>query len=57
VLTGFPVGLSLSPTTGPTTTLQGAGLAANTYTVTVTATDSLCAPAHTSSLTVTVISP
>jgi len=53
---GVAAGLSLNPLTGPTTTLQGSP-ATGTYSVTVTATDSLCAPPHTNSLNVTVISP
>lgn len=40
-----------------TSNFVGSSLPAGTYTVTVRATDSLCAPAHTSTVTVTVISP
>lgn len=50
-------GLSIA-TPGVTSNFVGSSLAAGTYTVTVRATDSLsCSPAHTNTVTVTVISP
>jgi hypothetical protein len=52
-----PAELSMSPATGATSSFLAAGLAPGTYTVTVRATDSLCAPPHTNTATVTVNSP
>jgi hypothetical protein len=51
-----PAGLSIA-SPGATSNFVASGLAAGTYSVTVRATDSLCAPAHTNTVTVTVNSP
>ncbi len=53
----WPIGLDLASTTGTTNSLVSSGLAPGTYSVTVSATDSLCAPPHTNTVTVTVNSP
>jgi hypothetical protein len=52
-----PAGLSLAAANGTTNSFVSAGLAPGTYSVTVRATDSLCAPPHTNTVTVTVNSP
>jgi len=52
-----PAGLLLASATGATNSFVSSGLAPGTYSVTVRATDSLCAPVHTNTVTVTVNSP
>ncbi|MGE5346752.1 MAG: IPT/TIG domain-containing protein [Acidithiobacillales bacterium] len=49
--------LTLASGTGATNSFVSSGLAPGTYSVTVRATDSLCAPPHTNTVTVTVNSP
>lgn len=53
---GAPAGLTIA-TPGSPTNFVAAAVASGTYTVKVRATDSLCAPAHTNTVTVTVNVP
>ena len=57
VIDSGPIGLLLASATGTSNSFVSSGLAPGTYSVTVRATDSLCAPAHTNTETVTVNSP
>lgn len=56
VIDSGPAGLSLASATGATNSFVSSGLTplSGPYSVTVRATDSLCAPAHTNTVTVTV---